>query len=53
MLEEFRNMAKKRAGYISGETLINHMIPAALRLFLHADYRGLGSLAEQRQKGWQ
>lgn len=24
MLEEFRNMAKKEPGYISGETLINH-----------------------------
>jgi heme-degrading monooxygenase HmoA len=24
MLEEFRNMAKKEKGYISGETLINH-----------------------------
>jgi len=24
MLEEFRNMAKKELGYISGETLINH-----------------------------
>jgi heme-degrading monooxygenase HmoA len=24
MLEEFRNMAKKESGYISGETLTNH-----------------------------
>jgi heme-degrading monooxygenase HmoA len=30
MLEEFRNMAKKEAGYISGETLINHYDPRSI-----------------------
>ena len=30
MLEEFRNMAKKENGYISGETLINHYDPRSI-----------------------
>lgn len=30
MLEEFRNMAKKEPGYLSGETLINHYDPRSI-----------------------
>jgi heme-degrading monooxygenase HmoA len=30
MLKEFRNMAKKEPGYLSGETLINHYDPRSI-----------------------